>query len=80
MSCNPTISKNWIKKKYWEEEKTDVEMAAARNVSVYYIQDLIKKYDLGKRKNGIKLKGKKGYVIRNMKKQNIEFNHMPKRL
>ncbi len=63
MSCSPTISKNWIKTKYWNEEKTDYEMAAARKVSVYYIQDLIKKYDLGKRKNGIKLKGKKGYVM-----------------
>lgn len=63
MSCNPTISKEWLKKKYWFEQKTDIEIATARKVSINYIQDLIRKYDLSKKKNGIKIKGKKGYEM-----------------
>ncbi|UTJ05413.1 hypothetical protein [Arcobacter roscoffensis] len=63
MSANPTISKNWIKKKYWEEEKTAEEMAAMRKVKTSYVQALISKYNLTKKKNGIKRKGKKGYKM-----------------
>ncbi len=59
----PTISKTWIKQKYWIEQKTSWEMAALRNVKESYIEDLIKKYDLAKKKNGIKAKGKQNYIM-----------------
>jgi len=64
MSLNPKpISKEWIKKKYWIEQLTAEEMAAVRKVKPTYIQDLICKYDLSKKKNGIKAKGKKNYIM-----------------
>ncbi len=69
MNKHPTISKVWLKKKYWDEQKTDSEIAKIRKVPITYIQDLIKKYDLSKKKNGIKLKGKKGYSMPENEKQ-----------
>ena len=45
MNKHPTISKTWLKKKYWDEQKTDSEIAKIRKVPITYIQDLIKKYD-----------------------------------
>jgi hypothetical protein len=57
------ISKEWIKKKYWQEEKTADEMAALRKVKPSYIQDLIDRYDLSKKKHGIKIKGKRNYIM-----------------
>ena len=63
MSNNPTISKDWLKNKYWIEHKTAKEMAELRKVTHTHIYDLIKKYDLSKRKNGIKFKGKLNYKM-----------------
>lgn len=57
------ISKQWIQTKYWDEEKTAEEMAVLRKVTRYYIEDLIKKYELQKKKNGIQVKGKRNYVM-----------------
>jgi hypothetical protein len=57
------ISKEWLQTKYWLEELTDEEMAKARNVSVSFIRSLISKYGLQKKQNGVKLKGKKGYIM-----------------
>lgn len=59
----PVISKQWLKQKYWNEEKTAVEIAEIRKTTETYIKDQIKVFGLGKKKNGIKLKGKKGYVM-----------------
>ncbi len=69
MNKHPTISKIWLKKKYWDEEKTDFEIAKIRKVPTTYIQELIRKYDLSKKKNGIKLKGKKGYLMPEKEKE-----------
>lgn len=69
MNKHPTISKIWLKKKYWDEEKTDFEIAKIRKVPTTYIQELIRKYDLSKKKNGIKLKGKKGYSMPEKEKE-----------
>lgn len=69
MNKHPTISKMWLKKKYWDEEKTDFEIAKIRKVPTTYIQELIRKYDLSKKKNGIKLKGKKGYSMPEKEKE-----------
>jgi hypothetical protein len=64
MSKKPRpIAKWWLKKKYWEEQLTDEEIAAHRRCSVFFVQKYIKLYDLQKAKNGIKLKGKKDYVM-----------------
>ena len=64
MSCSPKIiSKKWIQTKYWKEEKTAEEMAILKKVPSYYIQDLIRKYGLQKKKNRIKPKGKRNYVM-----------------
>jgi len=63
MSKNPVISAAWIKRKYWIEHKTAKEMAELRKTKDTYIYDLIKKYNLSKKKNGIKFKGKLGYQM-----------------
>lgn len=57
------ISKEWIKKKYWKEELTVNEMANIRKVKPSYVQELIRRYDLGKKRNGIKFKGKQNYKM-----------------
>jgi len=58
-----TISKQWIKRKYWDEQKTAEEMAALRGVSRHTINSLIRQYGLQKKKNGLKPKGKIGYTM-----------------
>ena len=57
------ISKKWLIENYWEKQKTDEEIAKERKVPLGRVHKLIREYKLQKKLNGIKLKGKKNYVM-----------------
>ena len=51
----------WLKTLYWDFEWTAKKIALYLNTSTAWVDGEIKRLDLQKTKNGIKLRGKKGY-------------------
>lgn len=58
-----TLTRDKLKELYWDKELTDEKIAKTYCVGVSFIGKLIRDYNLQKKDNGIRLRGKKGYKM-----------------
>ena len=56
------LTESFIKKHYWDEKKTVKEIAQELNVPTHWVEKEISRLGLQKSKNGVKRKGRKGYI------------------
>jgi len=69
------LKKTFLRKYYWEQKLTTQMIADAIYVPEIYIQKEITRLDMGKRKHGIKLRGRKGYKMPEVEK--IKHRNQP---
>jgi len=74
------LSRDILKKEYWDKQLTREAIAKKHKKSEAVISKLIKEYGLLKRKNGVKLRGKRGYVMPKEEREKHHFQPHAKRV
>lgn len=69
------LTMSFVISEYWHNRKTTAQIAESLNVPESWINSEIRRLGLGKSKNGIKRKGRKGYVM--SKEQRVKHQNQP---
>ena len=69
------LTKNFITKYYWEQKHTTEQIADILIVPEVWVQKEVKRLGMGKKDNGIKFRGKKGFVM--PKEQRVKHQNQP---
>lgn len=68
------LTEKFIKKYYWREKMTTKMIADELMVPEVWVQKEVTRLNMQKKKNGIKLRGKKGYVMPKEQRSSIKTN------